>query len=492
MRALPAVWGIDFAGVNSFMITPVLLAGGSGTRLWPLSRELFPKQFLPLTGKDSLLQATLKRLDRLPAEPCIVVCGEAHRFIVAEQMRDIDIQDARILLEPAGRDTAPAIAAAALEALHGSDKDPVLLVLPSDHVIADIDAFISVVQAGEAQAREGQLVTFGIVPTEPATGYGYIQIKKPDEAAEQSVLPLLSFTEKPDAERAQEYLNKGDYYWNSGMFMFRAKDYLARLKLLAPAIYEACLQAHESARREADFIRLDEAAFKRSPSDSIDYAVMEKTEAAVVIPLDAGWSDLGSWDAVAQATGPDAQGNVEQGDVLSLDNHNCLLRSEQRLIAAIGLENIVVIETADAVLVAEQGQLQKVKTLVKQLKNDQREEAINHRKVPRPWGSYETLSAGSRFQVKRIVVKPGASLSLQMHHHRAEHWVVVHGTAEVHCDEQVLLLSENQSTYIPLGSKHRLVNPGTIALELIEIQSGSYLGEDDIVRFEDSYGRLQN
>lgn len=470
------------------MITPVLLAGGSGTRLWPSSRELFPKQFLPLLGEESLLQTTARRLDGIAFSQSIVVCGEEHRFVVAEQMRSAGAPDTRILLEPEGKDTAPAIAVAALEALTGDDVDPVLLVLPSDHVIKNLAAFQAVVQTGCEQAQEGHLVTFGIVPDSPATGYGYIEAEQGDAA----VLPLLSFTEKPNLEDAQKYLDAGGYFWNSGMFMFRAKDYLERLEKLAPEMFTACVQAHAKARRELDFIRLDKAAFKASPSDSIDYAVMEKTSAAVVLPLDAGWSDLGSWDAVAEALGPNAEGNVEQGDVLSLDNNNCLFRSERRLIAAIGLRDQVVIETADAVLVADKSQLQKVKTLVKQLKSERRDEAFNHPKVERPWGSYETLVKGARFQVKKIVVNPGARLSLQKHHHRAEHWVVVSGTAEVHCDDKTLLLSENQSTYIPLGGKHRLINPGAIPLELIEIQSGSYLGEDDIVRYEDTYGRVED
>ncbi len=468
------------------MITPVLLAGGSGTRLWPLSRELFPKQFLPLTGPESQLQATARRLAGLPLVTAIIVCGEEHRFVVAEQMRAVGLEDAHILLEPVGRDTAPAIAVAALEALAEGAENPVLLVLPSDHVIADVQSFQKTVQLGYKQALDGRMVTFGIVPDSPATGYGYIQAEMGDSA----VLPLLSFTEKPDLDTARQYLDQGGYYWNSGMFMFRAGDYLDQLKALAPEIYAACVQAHQKAQREKDFIRLDADSFSASPSDSIDYAVMEKTSGAVVLPLEAGWSDLGSWDAVAQASGPDASGNVEQGDVMSLGNSNCLLRSEQRLVAAIGLQDQVVIETADAVLVAHKNQLQQVKTLVKELTLAKRDEVLNHRKVERPWGSYETLVKGPRFQVKKIVVKPGARLSLQMHHHRAEHWVVVHGTAEAHCDGEVLLLSENQSTYIPIGCKHRLINPGASPLELIEIQSGDYLGEDDIVRYEDTYGRV--
>ncbi|MDX1497289.1 MAG: mannose-1-phosphate guanylyltransferase/mannose-6-phosphate isomerase [Salinisphaeraceae bacterium] len=469
------------------MITPVLLAGGSGTRLWPLSRKLYPKQFLPLVGAETLLEATTTRLQGLEVNQVIAVCGEDHRFVVAEQLRNTGHESARILLEPLGRDTAPAIAVAALEALEGADDDPVLLVLPSDHCIENIDSFHAAVRLGLEQAQQGHLVTFGIVPTGPATGYGYIQVDTNSD--EQAILPLLNFVEKPELETAKEYLATGGYYWNSGMFMFRAKDYLERLATHQAEMHAACAKAHSEAEREFDFIRLGHKAFESCPADSIDYAVMEKTDQAVVIPLDAGWSDLGSWDAVAEVAGPDENGNVLQGDVVELDNRNCLLRSEGRLLAAVGLDNQVVIETSDAVLVADKGQLQNVKTLVQQLQKLGRDEAVNPAVVHRPWGSYETVAEGGRFQVKRIIVKPGARLSLQMHHHRAEHWVVVQGTAEVFCDDKTLLLSENESTYIPLGARHRLGNPGNIALELIEIQSGSYLGEDDIVRFEDHYGR---
>lgn len=471
------------------MITPVLLAGGSGTRLWPLSRELYPKQFLALAGEDSLLQATVSRLQGLPCTELITVCGEAHRFVVAEQLQESGQQAARILLEPCARDTAPAIAVAALEAIQSNGEEAVLLVLPSDHIITDLAAFQAAMLRGAEQATRGQLVIFGIVPDAPATGYGYIQVGGEAQAGDAAVLSLSSFVEKPDRATAEKYLHTGSYYWNSGMFMFQARDYLARLEQLAPEMHAACQQAHAQAQRESDFIRLDADAFSASPSDSIDYAVMEKTDTAVVIPLDAGWSDLGSWDAVAAVAGPDAEGNVQRGDVLSVDNSNCMLHSEHRLLAAVGLRDQVVVETADAVLVADRQHLQQVKALVQSLRAAGRPEVVDQRRVHRPWGSYESIADGPRFQVKRIVVKPGARLSLQMHHHRAEHWVVVQGTAEVQCDDRTLLLSENESTFIPLGARHRLGNPGTIPLELIEIQSGSYLGEDDIVRFDDAYGR---
>ena len=484
---------ISSMGFTDYMITPVLLAGGSGTRLWPLSRELFPKQFLPLTGEKSLLQATATRLSGLDLAQWIVVCGEEHRFVVAEQLRVDGVEHPHILLEPAGRDTAPAIASAALEAIYNNSDDPILLVLPSDHVITDAQAFQSVVKQGAQQAAAGQLVTFGIVPDAPATGYGYILASSMEDGVnkgcESPVLTLECFVEKPDASHAQQYLDAGGYFWNSGMFMFRARDYLSRLAEHAPAIHAACVKAHANAYREQDFIRLEEEAFLASPKDSIDYAVMEKTVGAVLLPLDAGWSDLGSWDAVAEAAGADSQGNVEQGDVVGMDNSNCLLRSEQRLVTAIGLHNQVVIETADAVLVADKSQLQKVKTLVQRLKEQNREEVSNHRKVQRPWGSYETLAEGPQFKVKRIIVHPGQSLSLQMHNKRAEHWVVVRGVAQVTCGEASFELVADQSTYIPLQTRHRLANTSEASLELIEVQSGSYLGEDDIIRYDDDYGR---
>lgn len=436
-----------------------------------------------------MLQQTAQRLKGLPMQGCIAVCGEEHRFVVAEQLNAASMDgDISILLEPEGRDTAPAIAAAALEASKIYGAEAILLVLPTDHLIADVAGFQRAIKLGAEQAALGQLVTFGIVPTRPATGFGYIHAGP----SESEVKPLLEFVEKPDRQRAEEYLTAGSFLWNSGMFMFRAQDFLKRLQALAPDINQAVEQSHADARRDVDFVRLEAKAFKASPKDSIDYAVMEKTDSAVVIPLGVGWSDLGSWGAVAEACGPDANGNVEQGDVLGMDNRDCLLRSEHRLVAAIGLQDQVVIETADAVLVASKNELQKVKTLVQKLKAGTRDEVSNLPRVHRPWGSYETIADGSRFQVKRIIVKPGERLSLQMHHHRAEHWVVVQGTAEVQCNDETILLSENQSTYIPLGAKHRLTNPGTIDLELIEIQSGAYLGEDDIVRYDDNYGRSKN
>ena len=465
-------------------LIPVLLSGGSGTRLWPLSRETHPKQFQPLVGEHSLLQATWRRLRGLPgmAAP-LVVANEEHRFMVAEQLRQLDVQPSALLLEPVGRNTAPAIAAAALQALAGGD-DPLLLVLPSDHVIADEAAFRAAVAAARPAAEAGALVTFGIVPTGPETGYGYIRA-----AAGDGVRPVQRFVEKPDLETARGYVASGDHFWNSGMFLFRASRVVAELQRFAPAIVDAVRAALAGARRDADFLRLDRAAFEACPSDSIDYAVMEKTDAAAVLPIDVGWNDVGSWSALWEIADQDPDGNAHHGDVLALGCRNTLAWGGRRLVTLLGLEDCIVVDTDDALLVAARDRVQEVKDIVARLKADGRPQASVHRKVYRPWGSYDGIDSGERFQVKRIVVKPGASLSLQMHHHRAEHWIVVSGSARVTCDDKVFLLAENQSTYIPLGSRHRLENPGKVPLELIEVQSGSYLGEDDIVRFEDVYGR---
>lgn len=468
------------------MILPVILSGGAGTRLWPLSRELYPKQLLPLAGDKTMLQETISRLDGIQnIESPLIVCNEAHRFMVAEQVRQLITEPRAIILEPCGRNTAPAVAIAALYA-QKNDTDSVLLILPADHLIQDLPVFHQAVQSGVEQAERGALVTFGIVPTQPETGYGYIRA---EQGANGSAYPVAEFVEKPDMETAIGYLSSGDYYWNSGMFMFRASRYLEELERYQPDMLMACRNAMTSMISDLDFQRLDEAAFAACPADSIDYAVMEKTTQAVVIPLSAGWNDIGAWSALWEVQPHDAEGNVLIGDVLTESVNNCYLHAGTRLVAAVGIKDLVVVETADAVLVADRDQVQNVKAIVERLKTQQRNEALLHRRVNRPWGSYEGVDAGERFQVKRIIVNPGASLSLQKHHHRAEHWIVVKGTATVTCGKNVMVLSENQSTYIPLGEVHRLENPGKIPLEIIEVQSGSYLGEDDIVRLEDIYGR---
>ncbi|EKT4075224.1 mannose-1-phosphate guanylyltransferase/mannose-6-phosphate isomerase [Stenotrophomonas maltophilia] len=463
-------------------IQPVILSGGSGTRLWPLSREAYPKQFLPLAGELTMLQATWQRVAPLAARGPLVIANEEHRFVAAEQLQQVGAEPAAIILEPVGRNTAPAIAVAALEATRDG-ADALLLVLPSDHVITDEAAFRNAVQAAASAAEAGKLVTFGIVPTGPETGYGYIKA-----ADGQGVRAVERFVEKPDLETATGYVSSGQYYWNSGMFLFKASRYLQELERFQPEMLARSRQAWQQARRDADFTRLDKDAFTAVPSDSIDYAVMERTADAVVIPLDAGWNDVGSWTALRDVSQQDGDGNAHQGDVIAIDCRNTYAYA-QRLVALVGLDDVIVVETDDAVLVGKADRMQEVKTVVAQLKAEGRSEATWHRKVYRPWGAYDSIDNGERFQVKRITVKPGGTLSLQMHHHRAEHWIVVSGTAEVTRGNEVILLSENQSTYIPLGVTHRLRNPGKLPLELIEVQSGSYLGEDDIVRFEDTYGR---
>ena len=469
------------------MLIPVILSGGSGTRLWPLSRELYPKQLLPLVGDETMLQDTARRLTGLTDAGPIVVCNEHHRFMVAEQLRQIGSTPSAIVLEPVGRNTAPAVAIAALTALSAAvpGDEPLLLVMPADHLLKDVAAFHRAVLAGQVAAAAGKLVTFGVVPTKPETGYGYIR----RGSGAGPVYPIAEFVEKPDAERAAKYVAAGDYLWNSGMFLFSARRYLGELGRLAPEMLASCEAALKGAKHDLDFTRLDAAAFGRCPSDSIDYAVMEKTKDAVVVPLDAGWSDVGSWSALHESLPPDAAGNVTRGDVVTEDSSGCYLYSTQRLVATVGLKDHVVVETKDAVLVAPKDRVQDVKNLVARLKTLGRSEPALHREVFRPWGSYDSVDGGTRFQVKRLTVKPGATLSLQMHHHRAEHWIVVSGTARITCDEKVFLLSENESTYIPIGAKHRIENPGKVELHIIEVQSGSYLGEDDIVRFEDRYGR---
>ena len=460
----------------------VLLSGGSGTRLWPLSREAYPKQFLPLVGEDTMLQATWRRVAPVAGAAPIVVAGEDHRFLVAEQLRQVGVAAASILLEPVGRNTAPAIAAAALQAMADGD-DPLLLVLPSDHVVRDAEAFRAAVQEASAAADAGALVTFGIVPTAPETGFGYIQAE-----AGEGVRKVLRFVEKPDAATAQSYLDAGGYYWNSGMFLFRASRYLEELARFRADILDGARAAFETARRDGDFVRLAADAFAATPAESIDYAVMERTDAAMVLPVDIGWNDVGSWSALWDVAERDAAGNAHHGDVIAVDSRNSYAWS-RRLVALVGVDDIVVVETDDAVLVARKDKVQQVKDVVAQLKQEQRSQAALHREVHRPWGSYDSIDTGPRFQVKRIKVKPGAQLSLQSHTQRAEHWIVVSGTARVTRDHDVFELHANQSTYIPIGAKHRLENPGSEVLELIEVQSGDYLGEDDIVRYEDVYGR---
>jgi mannose-1-phosphate guanylyltransferase/mannose-6-phosphate isomerase len=469
------------------MLTPVLLSGGVGSRLWPVSRETHPKQFLPLAGEVSMFQETLQRTTGLQAAAPLVVCNEEHRFMVAEQLRQMDLQAGALILEPKGRNTAPAVALAAVQAV-AADPDAVLLVLPADHLIKDVGAFVAAVDKALPLAQEGKLMTFGVVPTAPETGYGYI---KCGSALADDLFQLERFVEKPDVDTARDYLASGGYLWNSGMFLLRAQSYLDELAKHAPGIRSCCQQAMDAATVDMIFVRPDAALFEQCPSDSIDYAVMEKTDAGGVVSLDCGWSDVGAWSALWEVADRDSEGNVSRGDVI-LDNcRNSYFRSDSRLVAATGVENLVVVETADAILVADRDRVQDVKSIVNTLKEEQRTEASLHRRVYRPWGSYESLVTSERFQVKRIVVNPGQRLSLQMHHHRAEHWIVVNGTAEVTCEDKVFMLGEDESTYIPLGHKHRLANPGHIALELIEVQSGAYLGEDDIVRFEDVYGRSQ-
>jgi mannose-1-phosphate guanylyltransferase/mannose-6-phosphate isomerase len=478
-------------------IRAVILSGGSGTRLWPASREAFPKQLLSLTGEHSLLQETVARLDGFDGElddRLLVVSNEEYRFIIAEQLRQCSVKDARIVLEPIGRNTAPALTLAALSTI-GEGNDPVLLVMPADHVIADRAAFQQAIAEGARQAGSGALVCFGIVPGRAETGYGYIRAG--EAIAGSAASELAEFVEKPDAETAASYVASGAYFWNSGIFMFRASVWLAALASLRPDIDAACRAAYAGCTEDADFVRLDRAAFEACPSDSIDYAVMEKLRDApqlgrgVLVPLAAGWSDVGSWDALWAVSAHDADGNATYGDALLCDSRGTFVYAGHRLVAAVGCEDMVVAETADAVLVVPKSRTQDVKKVVERLKAEGRSHGRFHRKVFRPWGWYDSLDGGDRFQVKRIVVNPGASLSLQMHHHRAEHWIVVRGTAEVRRGEEVFLLSENESTYIPLGVTHRLFNPGLLPLEIIEVQSGAYLGEDDIVRFEDRYGRLQ-
>ncbi|MBT8150678.1 MAG: mannose-1-phosphate guanylyltransferase/mannose-6-phosphate isomerase [Gammaproteobacteria bacterium] len=470
------------------MITPVILCGGSGTRLWPLSRPAYPKQFLDLTGSgSSMLQQTVQRLTGLPRlGGALFVCNNENRFLVAQQMQDISASVDAILLEPAARNTAPAVCCAALHALQ-NDSEATLLVLPADHLVADAHALQQALLLAEQAANQDYLVTFGVVPDQPETGYGYI--RKSGDTGVAGASEIAEFVEKPDLATAQAYLADGSYLWNSGMFMFRAARYIEEIGARAPDILAACEKAVAASRRDLDFTCLDADAFASCPSDSIDYAVMEKSARRAVVDLDAGWSDVGSWSSLHEVQPADGNGNVAVGDVLAIETNNSYLHSEHRLLATLGVQDLVVVETADAVLVADRNKVQDVKKIVSQLQASGRGEGDTHKIVYRPWGSYETISLADRFQVKKIIVSPGHKLSLQKHHHRAEHWVVVSGTAQVTCGDKVFTLSEDESTYIPLGHKHRLENIGKIPLELIEVQSGSYLGEDDIVRYDDVYGR---
>jgi mannose-1-phosphate guanylyltransferase/mannose-6-phosphate isomerase len=469
-------------------IYPVLLSGGSGTRLWPVSRAKHPKQLYALASEQTMLQETALRLNGQDnVAPPLVICNDEHRFFIAEQLRALGISPEDIVLEPVGRNTAPAAAVAALLL---AEKDPhaVMVMLPADHVIADLDTFRQAVAKASELAADGRLVTFGIVPTAPETGYGYIQ--RTDEALEcGGVYPVRQFVEKPDAATAQDYLTDGGYYWNSGIFVFRADSYLAALEKFKPEILAPVQEAIAKGQKDLDFLRLDDEAFASCISDSIDYAVMEHTEDAVVIPVDMGWNDIGSWSALWDIGDKSEDGNVVMGDVITHDTRNSYIRAEKRLVATVGIDDLIVIETPDVVFVGSRDKAQDLKAIVETLKAEGRDEWDGHTRVFRPWGYYETLELGERFQVKRLMVKPQSVLSLQMHHHRAEHWVVVNGTAKVTRGEEEILVSENESVYIPIGETHRVENPGMVDLHLIEVQSGTYLGEDDIVRFEDVYGR---
>ncbi|PSW03859.1 mannose-1-phosphate guanylyltransferase/mannose-6-phosphate isomerase [Photobacterium lipolyticum] len=465
------------------MILPVIMAGGSGSRLWPLSRTLYPKQFLSLTSNKTMLQETVGRLDKLKHTAPLFICNEEHRFIVAEQLRQKSMEHGGIILEPKGRNTAPAIALAALYAVkHG--EDPMLLVLAADHVIQNEDAFINSVNSAIAHAELGKLVTFGIVPSSPETGYGYI---KKGKTLDNTAAKVEKFVEKPNLKRAKEYVASDDYLWNSGMFLFKASRYLEELAEHRPDILSACQRAMDGARSDLEFIRIGETEFESCPDDSIDYAVMEKTSQAVVVPMDASWSDVGSWSALWEVNAKDAKGNALRGDVLLEDTEDSLIYSQHKLVAAVGVENLVIVETKDAVLVADKERVQDVKGIVSQLKKAKRTEHLQHREVYRPWGSHDAIADGERFHVKRVTVKPGEKTATQIHYNRAEHWIVVSGTAKVKNGDKEYLIGENQSTFIPIGVAHSIENPGKVSLDLIEVRSGAYLGEDDVVRVE-GYG----
>ncbi|MCP5162259.1 MAG: mannose-1-phosphate guanylyltransferase/mannose-6-phosphate isomerase [Hahellaceae bacterium] len=468
---------------------PVILSGGNGSRLWPLSRQQYPKQFLALTGDRTLFQQTLQRLDAEGVKAPVVVCNEEHRFIVSEQLKAIGKTAQAVLLEPFGRNTAPAVAMAAMKLLE-QGQDDLMLVLPADHVIKNQAAFHAALQVAKAAAEQGEMVLFGIQPEAPETGYGYIKGDMQARAElPEGVFRVERFVEKPNYERACDFVASGEYFWNSGMFMFRASRFLEELQAHDKDIYDTCVLALKNSAQDLEFTRIDAESFEFCPDNSIDYAVMEKTGRATMVPLSVGWNDVGSWSSLWEVHDKDEQGNVLKGDVMTHDSRNCFVQGNGKLVTLLGLDNVVVVETKDAVMVAHKDKVQDVKKLVNTLNAEGRSETQNHREVYRPWGCYDSVDMGGRFQVKRITVKPGARLSLQKHHHRAEHWIVVSGTARVTCDDKVFLMSENQSTYIPVGSVHRLENPGRIPLEIIEVQSGSYLGEDDIVRIEDVYGR---
>lgn len=471
---------------------PVIMAGGSGSRLWPRSRVLYPKQFLCLNGDLTMLQSTIRRLEGIACENPVVICNEQHRFIVAEQLRQLDRLTQNIILEPAGRNTAPAIALAALTAIRSPQGDnSLMLVLAADHVIEHEEVFRQAVLGAIPFAEMGKLVTFGIVPDQPETGYGYIRRgASASDDCQNAAFNVAEFVEKPDLTTAQTYITSGDYYWNSGMFLFRAGRYLEELAKFRPDILDACEKAMAGVDPDLDFVRVDEREFLACPDESIDYAVMEKTADAVVVPMDAGWSDVGSWSSLWDISDKDPDGNVFHGDVIGHDTENSYIYSESSLVTTIGVKDLIVVQTKDAVLVADRNRVQDVKKVVEQVKVDGRHEHYNHQEVYRPWGKYDSIDAGSGYQVKRITVKAGEGLSLQKHHHRAEHWIVVAGTAKVTLGEKSLLLGENESIYIPLGVTHCLENPGIIPLVLIEVRSGTYLGEDDIVRLKDRYGRI--
>ncbi|WED20626.1 mannose-1-phosphate guanylyltransferase/mannose-6-phosphate isomerase [Vibrio sp. JC009] len=460
------------------MILPVIMAGGSGTRLWPLSRTHFPKQFLSLASENTMLQDTVSRLAGLEHKAPLFICNDEHRFIVAEQLRKAEFKHSGIILEPVGRNTAPAVALAALQAVQNGD-DPLLLVLAADHVIKNEAAFVASVEAAVPEARKGNLVTFGIVPTAPETGYGYI---RQGEVSGENSFKVDSFVEKPNQEKAQEYLASGEYYWNSGLFLFKASAFLAELEAHRPDILAACKEAHLSSYPDLDFIRLDKDVFANCPDESIDYAVMEPTQNAIVVPMDAHWNDVGSWSAIWEVNDKDAKGNATRGDVIAEDTRNSYVYSQSKLVSTVGVDDLIVIETKDAVLVAHKDKVQGVKNIVNHLKQNGREEYLKHREVFRPWGSYDAIANGERFEVKQVTIKPGERTAIQKHYHRAEHWVVVSGTARIIRGDKELILSENESTYIPINMEHAIENPGKVPLEIIEVRSGSYLAEDDIVR----------
>ncbi|AHM73224.2 mannose-1-phosphate guanylyltransferase/mannose-6-phosphate isomerase [Yersinia hibernica] len=470
------------------MLLPVIMAGGTGSRLWPMSRELYPKQFLRLHGVNSMLQETVNRLEGISVREPVVICNEEHRFLVAEQLRQINKLSHNIILEPVGRNTAPAIALAALNAVSQGD-DPVMLVLAADHIINNRDAFHQAITSAIPFAKKDSLVTFGIVPTGPETGYGYIQRGDAIVNDISEAFKVGRFVEKPSLETAEQYIRSGEYYWNSGMFMFRAKRYIQELEKFRPDILDACKAAMKDSDSDKDFITIDKDKFSACPDESIDYAVMEQTSNAVVVPLDAGWSDVGSWSALWDVSNKDKSGNAITGDTFLHDTQNCYINTDEKLVAAVGVDNLVIVSTKDAVLVVDKSKVQDVKKIVEHLKLTKRSEYRRHRETYRPWGRCDIVVNEQRFNVNRITVKPGGSFSMQMHHHRAEHWIVLSGTAKVTIGEKTFLITENQSTFIPIGSLHMLENPGKIPLELIEVQSGSYLGDDDIIRIKDHYGR---